>query len=61
MDEELFRKMREVERSAHELKEKSEAKLDKEYSSVSLIILRDACIDYIDELETLRERMEDEQ
>lgn len=59
MDDEIYGKMDEVEDLVNELKEMSEAKLAEEYSSVDIILLRDACIDYIENLDGIRERMED--
>lgn len=57
--DEVSSKMAEAEERVKELKELSEAKLAENYSGVELILIRDNCIDYINQLDDVKGRMED--
>lgn len=60
MDEKIEEKIDEVQDSVRELQEKCEAKLEKEFSSVNIIMLRDKCRGFAEELDTLKEKLEDD-
>lgn len=60
MDEGLRIRVKNTEKAVNELKEFAESRLAEDVDSVDLILLRDNCIDYIEDLDRVKERMNED-
>jgi len=60
MDEGLKIRVKNTEKAVNKLKEFTESRLAEDVDSVDLILLRDNCIDYIEDLNRVKERMNED-